>query len=84
MAQGLLTFDDDEGDPQTVKPAPVQTVKTYRWDWWDAWAPGLSDRDASLLQIQRDLRAYEETGDDFYLGRVELHRDALKRSGDGE
>ena len=52
--------------------------RTYVWHWWDPLPAGCSDREALLIQIKRDRRAFDETGDAFYAERVESYREWLK------
>ena len=52
--------------------------RTYAWHWWDPLPSGCSDREALLIQIKRDRRAFGETGDAFYAERAESYREGLK------
>ena len=72
----LLDLLDDEEEPET-KPPEKPKRSRYNWEWGDPLPEWFTQYDCMLHQIQRDLRAYEETGEQFYLDRVAANRKAM-------
>ena len=52
--------------------------RIYAWNWGDPLPAGCSDREALLIQVKRDRRAFDETGDAFYVERVKRYQEWLK------
>ena len=46
--------------------------------WIQGLPGGCSDEQAAVFQIKRDKRAYEETGEQFYLDRLEQRRKDMR------